>query len=625
MTDYWHWERAYGTTSVNVKEAFAELFNTDQFSNVDTLVRESVQNILDAELNSEKPVEVDFSFGESNDPFIGEFFSSLKEFRNNCPNVPYADFSSVKWLVIKDSNTTGLKGEINGRNNSNFWKYWMNFGSGSKVSGNLGRHGVGRVSIILGSKAHTIIGATLREGEHKPILSGISLLDCTNYDGKERSSTSLLVDDFLDQEDIYKLHGADKVDAILNAFGISFDGPGLALIVVSPRDEITPDRIKAAIIEHFASAIIKGTLKASCNGDEINKDNIVVTARSLSENFQIRNMKEDYESYLALIADLHDEDKSKFSVNFDYPKRIKDHDFSEDELLNFRETLSKNGKILFDFNFNLEVKNEEGSTVDQKCTFKVGFSHPSVPTKGVETYHRRGMAIPNGPFANDQRVGDGSYTAVITAADRELANLLNICEGKAHLHWSSSTHVCEELDKSYANGMKVRNMCALSLKDIYGILNESSSEPDQNFWQNFFSAPLEHDPSSDEDEDEDPYDDPDEPPEEPLEQRSHLYSHSQTKTGFVIEGNPDFDFEGQVLSFRVCVAYETEGKDPFAFWDADDFDLQAQHKMTNFQNCITSWRSGNEFDVTVNRPDFKLTVEGFDTNREVAVKIYRLR
>ena len=67
MTNYWHWERAYGTTSVNVKEAFAELFNTDQFSNVDTLVRESVQNILDAELNSENPVEVDFSFGESSD------------------------------------------------------------------------------------------------------------------------------------------------------------------------------------------------------------------------------------------------------------------------------------------------------------------------------------------------------------------------------------------------------------------------------------------------------------------------------------------------------------------------------------------------------------------------------
>ena len=621
MTNYWHWERAYGTTSVNVKEAFAELFNTDQFSNVDTLVRESVQNILDAELNSENPVEVDFSFGESSDPFIGKFFSSLNEFRSNCPSVPDQNLSSVKWLVVQDSNTTGLLGDLQRRRNSNFWKYWMNFGSGSKVSGNLGRHGVGRVSIILGSKAQTVIGATLRQGEQRPVLSGIALLESTDYDNKARSSTSLLVEGFDPDKDIYKLHSDENIDAILNSFGIRFDGPGLALVVVNPRDEITPERIKARIIEHFASAIIKGTLKASCNGDEINKENIIEIARSLSENFQIRNMKEDYESYLSLIADLHNEATSKFVVNFTYPKRIKDHNFSEEDLTSFRKEFRENGKILFNFNFQLEIKNKEGGTDFKECAFKVGFSKPKIPSKGAETYHRRGMAIPNGP---QWPVLDGTYTAAITAADRELANLLNICEGKAHLSWSSSTHVEEELEKSYVNGMDVRHMCAQSLKDIYGILNESSSDPDPNFWESYFSGPIDPD-STPGDDDDDVIDPPDEPPDEPPEPLTHLYSYSQTNSGFVIEGNPDFDFEGQVLSFRVCVAYETEGKDPFSYWDVMDFDLQAHHKMTNFQNCIASWRSGNEFDVTVNRSDFKLTVEGFDTNREIAVKIYRLR
>jgi len=622
MTDYWHWERAYGTTSVNVKEAFAELFNTDQFSNVDTLVRESVQNILDAEVSADNPVGVDFSFGESNEPFICELFSSLNTFRDNCSNIPQQNFTSVKWLVIKDTNTTGLLGDIERRRDSNFWKYWMNFGSGSKVSGNLGRHGVGRVSIILGSKAHTIIGATLRQGEENPILSGISLLESTDYEGKERSSTSLLVEDFLDNEDIYKLHSDEKIANILDAFGVTFASPGLALIVIDPREEITLDRIRAAIIEHFASAIIKGTLKASCNGDEITKDNIVETARSLSTNFQIRNMSNDFESYLGLISDLHDEETSKFSFNFNVPKRIKNFDFSEENLKKFRETLNETGKILFDFNFELQIKNQEGGTDTKQCTFKVGFAHPTIPSKGVETYHRRGMAIPNGP---QWPVLDGTYTAAITAADRELANLLNICEGKAHLSWSSSTHVEEELEKTYVNGMDVRNMCAHSLKDIYGILRESSSEPDQNFWETFFSAPLDPDSSSDnDDQDDDVVPDPDDETND-RDQSLNLYRYSQTNSGFIIDGNPDFDFEGQVLSFRVCVAYETEGKDPFGFWDQADFDLQADHRMTNFQNCITSWRRGNEFDVTVTRPDFKLTIEGFDKNREVAVKIFRLR
>ena len=69
--------------------------------------------------------------------------------------------------------------------------------------------------------------------------------------------------------------------------------------------------IKAAIIEHFASAIIKGTLKASISGELISPENIIETARDLSDNFQIRNMTEDFESYLNLISDLHDDEMQK--------------------------------------------------------------------------------------------------------------------------------------------------------------------------------------------------------------------------------------------------------------------------------------------------------------------------
>ena len=122
----------------------------------------------------------------------------------------------------------------------------MNFGSGSKASGNLGRHGVGRVSVILGSKVHTIIGATLRKGEEDPVLSGISLLDNTAYEGTQRSSTSLLVKKFLEEDDIYQLHDQNVVNSVLQTFGIKFESPGLALIVIDPRDEITTDSDKGS-------------------------------------------------------------------------------------------------------------------------------------------------------------------------------------------------------------------------------------------------------------------------------------------------------------------------------------------------------------------------------------------
>ena len=120
MTKYWHWERSYGTTSVNVKEAFSENFNTDQFSNVDTLVREAIQNILDAEADQNFPVEVDFSFGQSSDPLISDLFSTLSTYRSHCPNIQSHDFSNIRWLLIKDSKTTGLKGTLQNRQGSDF-------------------------------------------------------------------------------------------------------------------------------------------------------------------------------------------------------------------------------------------------------------------------------------------------------------------------------------------------------------------------------------------------------------------------------------------------------------------------------------------------------------------------
>jgi hypothetical protein len=250
---YWNWERAYGSTSVNVKEAYAELFNTAEFANVDTMVREAIQNILDAkDPKISEPVEVEFGFGESDDPFIAKFFNSLKEYRDNCSNINKKGFEKINWLYIKDRNTTGLLGDIHKRKDSNFWKYWMKFGSGSKEGiGNLGRHGVGRISIILGSQDHTLIGATLRKGEKDPVVSGISLLDNIEYDGFERTSSSLLVEKFDDDTDVFKLHGNDELKQILNAFNNNLDEPGFIIFVVNPKKEIQEKKNKSCSYRAF--------------------------------------------------------------------------------------------------------------------------------------------------------------------------------------------------------------------------------------------------------------------------------------------------------------------------------------------------------------------------------------
>jgi len=176
--------------------------------------------------------------------------------------LPDVKLDSISWLQIKDSNTTGLKGALRKQDDSNFWKYLLEFGSGTKPEGGLGRHGVGRISMILASKIHTVLVATIREGESALAVSGIALLDpvsalCPDGTKKKKVPQSLLVGEYDGKTDTSELHSEDKdfVSKFRTTFDLKNSDSGLAVFVLNPHKEITTAKIKAATIEHFASAI----------------------------------------------------------------------------------------------------------------------------------------------------------------------------------------------------------------------------------------------------------------------------------------------------------------------------------------------------------------------------------
>lgn len=618
--DYWNWERAYGSTSVNVKEAYGEFFNTPEFKSVDTLVRETVQNILDAKNPKNKdPVEVEFGFGESDDPFMLELFESLKRHRSECPNILDEDFKKVKWLYIKDRNTTGLLGDTKKRSNSNFWKYWMKFGSGTKEKGQLGRHGVGRISIMLGSKSHTLLGATLRHGEKDLIMSGISLLDNVESGGYEKTSTALLVKDFNKNKDVFNLHDDTDTKKILAAFNVELKEPGFLILVINPKDEISTKRIKAAVIEHFGSAILNNQLKVKCEGSVINADNIKSIASEVYYLFQIANMKHDYTNYLEIVSKLHSPEP-KERISLDKPRRLKLWNPGEEKLKEYRRKLIHGELLLFEIFVPLSLKTEEG-TQSADVSFKVGFKKPCSSQQGIETYHRRGMSIPRG---GQTLVLNGNISSVMTAAGHQLADLLNICEGKAHLSWSKTDDILQELNKRCESGEEIRDMCANSLRDLYQLINESDSEPDSSVWEKFFNIPSQ--PAQETGVEEE--DIVEEEEEDTREKETSSYNQIETKTGFMVKANPEFVFKGEsFIRLRVNVAYETEGKDPWKWWKPVDFDflqIQQRTKMIEHSNCDISWLTGNSFEITAMRNDFKVEANCFDTNRELAIKIHRL-
>lgn len=113
---------------------------------LDLLVRESVQNSLDASKN-ELPVEMDFYTGE----FSNQKFATILQAIDHKLLSKYADNDHQKFLSIRDLNTTGLTGSYKTNiaaevEKSNFLKLIFGLGKNQQAEGAGGSWGLGKTS-----------------------------------------------------------------------------------------------------------------------------------------------------------------------------------------------------------------------------------------------------------------------------------------------------------------------------------------------------------------------------------------------------------------------------------------------------------------------------------------------
>ncbi|HFU3697765.1 TPA: hypothetical protein ACGO5C_001906 [Streptococcus suis] len=112
---------------------------------VDLVVRESVQNSLDATKDGEQYTEVDFRIEQFNTVRLAKEFQGIEEkLQSKYSNNNY-------FLSITDKNTSGLTGEVDGSStkelgNSNFYKLVFGIGKNQETEGAGGSWGLGKTS-----------------------------------------------------------------------------------------------------------------------------------------------------------------------------------------------------------------------------------------------------------------------------------------------------------------------------------------------------------------------------------------------------------------------------------------------------------------------------------------------
>lgn len=120
--------------------AFLKFFQDDVTPLVDILVRETLQNSLDAFRKEEEPVRVDYQLTEIDSGSISELLSNEVE----ALKIP----QSYKTLVLRDRNTKGLDGDAttirSSSNVGNFQKLVYTFGEARDDAGAGGSFGLGK-------------------------------------------------------------------------------------------------------------------------------------------------------------------------------------------------------------------------------------------------------------------------------------------------------------------------------------------------------------------------------------------------------------------------------------------------------------------------------------------------
>ncbi len=269
-----------------------------------SLVRESIQNSLDAVLDKSKPVQVSFKFMEMKGCDFPEFFElqyhiqgCLEYFPNN-QNAktiykPMCDlFKGEKYhdhlgfLRVSDYNTKGMRYE--GGTNNPFYAFMRSAGVTVKDSGSAGgSFGFGKAAYYLLSPINTIIVSTCTPDYHKYFEGGASL--CTHlYKGTKKVSFGYYDDHdgkpVCVEEDIPAKFRRNEPGTDINILG--FD--------MADANEASKEIVEA-VLRNFWMAIFSSKLEVNVNDIiTINNSNLVDLMEQYFEETDDTTRKSNY-------------------------------------------------------------------------------------------------------------------------------------------------------------------------------------------------------------------------------------------------------------------------------------------------------------------------------------------
>lgn len=598
------------------QEAFFD--DSDVLTDVISLVRESVQNSIDARVDPSEPVVQCFTLSEFNpqSPEKQRYFSGLEGHLVAVRGSAIVDQLGLtgRSLIIEDFNTTGLTGytqnlppKTHEKENSNFFYFVHAEGSTNKAEGKRGKWGIGKVvfpkvSLI---KSFFIFSNRISNNQLSTVALGQAVLKSHSIGDKHFQPDGWFAN-YSDSTGYVELDEKES-KALRDDWNLKrSDETGLSILVPFVNNQISAEALKQSLIEQYFLAIINDDLVCKIEDETGNVtllDSSTIGDQVQTLRFADQKKQQDFAQLVELAVKAKTGKLKSFkakSQNFksDETKNIN----VDNDLVEITDQFNLGEPLLLEIPLFVPLPGVEKEAEDK---FHILLKKNQGNTSQV-TYSREGILVPG----RRAKYTKNAICLILVEAG-PLADLLGLSEGPAHENWAPEAEKFRAAFGSTTKASQVISFVRQQPVDFINSLLASSEVMDSSLLSRFFKLPSES--SSGE-----KVDDPGRLiSQDPSVEQVRV---SNFNDGFkLVDAGGTLPVKSQVV---VTAAYGVAKGNAFAKWSPNDFQLSELARSS--KNITLHTISDNVAIFEIDSPEFEISFSGFDILRNIELDIQTL-
>lgn len=604
----------------------SEFFNDERIGGLDqALIREAIQNAIDAHAPSQPPVEVRIALKQVPPSEYRVFLAGLEPHLHVAMEKAPSLDKDMQFLIIEDFNTRGLEGDPKTpyldapTPGQDFYYFWRNIGRTGKKSNDLGRWGLGKTVFPALSALNSFFGLTRRQGDPSSLLMGQAVLKHHTVAGQHHTPYGYF--GMIEGEFALPITDDTIIDHFTRIFGLQRGAkPGFSIVLPlkSESNEVNSMKrlVVGAVAQYFYPIMTETLVLKYSNEKRIKPETIESGIERLADHLEA-DKKAQLLGFIRLLRWSMSLPEPQF-IRLDEPDRKKapswDKYLRPETVSEARARFEAEGRVAF----------RVGMKVQEKSSKRVDVGWFTVLIERDETLKKpSSLFLRNGICLLDIRGHSiKGIRGMVIVDDSVLGRMLGDAENPAHTDWKkdsehfskyehgpwSLTFVRSSLSKLVESLTAVTESQSLDLlSDVFYAAGKPTKDrarrepaPGSQFSPQGQSAGTPH--------------------IEPAAQAQPVRIRHLPAGGVVLDANPDYA-GNRHIRVTARFAYDIRQGNPFGKYSPLDFDFSDRTHEIRVKDVkvIRFEQNVLQFDVTAE--EFGLAVGGFDRNRDIVVRL----